>query len=189
MHLAEAFTLMSQDDKNVFSEMSGSDYSAARKIIIDVVLCTDLAVHLQLVGSLKTSIASQNNDELTADPIILMKVILKLADIGHSTKEIHVHVKWTCRIIEEFFLQGDEEKKSNMPVSPFMDRFSEHSATNQVGFFDFIILPFIDVAAQTIFSHAFDDIVQQTRTNYQFWKTAEQKKSKLIDDITREFLK
>jgi len=33
-----------------------------------------------------------------------------------------LHKKWSRRIIEEFFNQGDLELKHNMPISPLCDR-------------------------------------------------------------------
>jgi cAMP-specific phosphodiesterase 4 len=37
-------------------------------------------------------------------------------------------VIWSSLIIEEFFLQGDNERANNSDISPFMDRHSENSA-------------------------------------------------------------
>ena len=43
-------------------------------------------------------------------------------DIGHGAKGLELHKKWSRRIIEEFFNQGDLELKHNMPISPLCDR-------------------------------------------------------------------
>ncbi|ETW04045.1 hypothetical protein H310_04430 [Aphanomyces invadans] len=183
MHLAESFFLASEPQFNLFSGMKPKQYTEVRKAIIEMVLTTDLSVHLQLVGSLKTALLSQNKNDVMESPMMLMKVIIKCADIGHSSKSTLLHARWSELIIEEFFLQGDEEKELGMEISPFMNRASENSAKNQVGFFEFIILPFFDVVAEILFTPGFKPILDQVHSNYNLWKKAEMLQLKNIKDI------
>ncbi|KAF0693990.1 Aste57867_15103 [Aphanomyces stellatus] len=148
-----------------------------------MVLTTDLSVHLQLVGSLKTALLSQNKNDVMESPMMMMKIIIKCADIGHSSKATLLHARWSELIIEEFFLQGDDEKELGMEISPFMNRGSENSAKNQVGFFEFIILPFFDVVAEIVFTPGFKPILDQVHSNYNMWKKAEMLQLKNIKDI------
>jgi len=58
---------------------------------------------------------------------ITLSILIKLficfwVDIGHGAKGLELHKKWSRRIIEEFFQQGDMEHKSGFPVSPLCDR-------------------------------------------------------------------
>ncbi|RHY33940.1 hypothetical protein DYB32_001279 [Aphanomyces invadans] len=183
MHLAESFFLASEPQFNLFSGMKPKQYTEVRKAIIEMVLTTDLSVHLQLVGSLKTALLSQNKNDVMESPMMLMKIIIKCADIGHSSKSTLLHARWSELIIEEFFLQGDEEKELGMEISPFMNRASENSAKNQVGFFEFIILPFFDVVAEILFTPGFKPILDQVHSNYNLWKKAEMLQLKNIKDI------
>jgi hypothetical protein len=43
--------------------------------------------------------------------------------------------------MEEFYQQGDREKKSNMPVSNFMDREHPNISKCQLSFIEFFVLP------------------------------------------------
>ncbi|KAG9404822.1 cAMP-specific 3',5'-cyclic phosphodiesterase 4D [Aphanomyces cochlioides] len=183
MHLAESFFLASEPQFNIFSGMKAQQYTEVRKAIIEMVLTTDLSVHLQLVGSLKTALLSQNKNDVMESPMMLMKIVIKCADIGHSSKSTLLHARWSELIIEEFFLQGDEEKELCMEISPFMNRSSENSAKNQVGFFEFIILPFFDVVAEIVFTPGFKPILDQVHSNYNLWKKAEMLQLKNIKDI------
>lgn len=45
------------------------------------------------------------------------------------------------RCLEEFFLQGDAEKKAGMPVSPMCDRKLTVKSESQLGFIRFIVRP------------------------------------------------
>ncbi|RHZ32791.1 hypothetical protein DYB37_004040 [Aphanomyces astaci] len=183
MHLAESFILASEPQFNIFRYYLILQYTEVRKAIIEMVLTTDLSVHLQLVGSLKTALLSQNKNDVMESPMMLMKIIIKCADIGHSSKATLLHARWSELIIEEFFLQGDEEKELGMEISPFMNRASENSAKNQVGFFEFIILPFFDVVAEIVFTPGFKPILDQVHRNYNMWKKAEMLQLKNIKDI------
>jgi hypothetical protein len=35
---------------------------------------------------------------------------------------MELYEKWTGKILQEFFRQGDLEKANNLPISPFYDR-------------------------------------------------------------------
>jgi cAMP-specific phosphodiesterase 4 len=148
MHLAETFFIMRNPLCDIFGRMKDKPYREIRKAIIEMVLSTDLSMHLQLVGNLKalllqeaTAIAptgsSGNGAGLgiaapgpkpVTDPMMIMKVVIKCADIGHAAKKRKLHVIWSALIIEEFFMQGDNERANNSDISPFMDRHSENSA-------------------------------------------------------------
>merc|ERR1712045_271287 len=43
---------------------------------------------------------------------------------------------------KEFFRQGDQEKDEGLPVSFLMDREKPGVTKTQVGFFDYVVLPF-----------------------------------------------
>ncbi|KAJ0409789.1 hypothetical protein ATCC90586_005356 [Pythium insidiosum] len=183
MHLAEAFFLLKDPAFNIFRGMPLSQVSDVRKAIIEMVLSTDLSVHLQLVGSLKTALISQETSDVLHSPIMIMKIVIKCADIGHSSKSTKLHARWSDLIIEEFFLQGDDEQMLGMDISPFMNRNSENSAKNQVGFFEFIILPFFEVVGEVVFRSEFKQILDQAHRNYKQWKKAEAMQLNSVKDI------
>lgn len=172
MHLAEAFFLIKDPSCNIFSGFVDKHYRDARKAIIEMVLSTDLSIHLQLVGNLKTVMLSEQKNGVANDPMMLMKVVVKCADIGHSAKVRHLHCQWSSLIIEEFFRQGDDERSANLSISPFMDRKNENSAKNQVGFYEFIVLPFYETVADVMFNDDFDGILGNIKANYKLWKRA-----------------
>lgn len=47
---------------------------------------------------------------------------LLMIDVSNPSKKMVLYEKWTERILQEFFRQGDLEKTNNLPVSPFFDR-------------------------------------------------------------------
>ncbi|KAG1703388.1 hypothetical protein DVH05_007336 [Phytophthora capsici] len=205
MHLAETFFIMRNPLCDIFGRMKDKPYREIRKAIIEMVLSTDLSMHLQLVGNLKalllqeaTALSATGSGngaglgvavptpKLVTDPMMIMKVVIKCADIGHAAKKRKLHVIWSALIIEEFFLQGDNERANNSDISPFMDRHSENSAKNQVGFFEFIVLPFYDTVAQVIFAPEFVSIHNIAKQNYTLWKEADRRQLSSIVAIKNE---
>ncbi|CEG49347.1 camp-specific 3-cyclic [Plasmopara halstedii] len=205
MHLAETFFIMRNPLCDIFGRLKDKPYREIRKAIIEMVLSTDLSMHLQLVGNLKalllqeaTAISGNTTNsgaalgglvsapKFVTDPMIIMKVVIKCADIGHAAKMRKLHVVWSALIIEEFFLQGDNERAIQSDISPFMDRNSENSAKNQVGFFEFIVLPFYDTVAQVIFAPEFSAIQNTAAQNYTLWKEADRRQLTSIVAIKNE---
>ncbi|OQS05076.1 cAMP-specific 3',5'-cyclic phosphodiesterase [Thraustotheca clavata] len=189
MHLAESF-MLAQENPNcdIWAHMKDKNYREMRKAIIEMVLSTDLSMHLQLVGSLKALILSDEKHDIANDPLIIMKakmriVVVKCADIGHSAKTVRLHGLWSSMIIEEFFIQGDAERDAATDISPFMDRWAENSAKNQIGFFEFIVLPFFDTVSKVVFPDAFRPIQQATKRNYALWKEASRRNLTTIQSI------
>ncbi|OQR94683.1 cAMP-specific 3',5'-cyclic phosphodiesterase [Achlya hypogyna] len=183
MHLAESFFLAQDPNCDIWSHMKDKSYRDIRKAIIEMVLSTDLSMHLQLVGSLKAMILSDEKHDIANDPLVIMKVVVKCADIGHSAKGVRLHGLWSSMIIEEFFLQGDAERDAATDISPFMDRWAENSAKNQIGFFEFIVLPFFDTVSKVVFPDAFRPIQCATKRNYALWKEASRRNLTVIQSI------
>lgn len=141
-HAAYAFRLLMKPENNILAHLPPRDYDEARKIIVDLVLGTDLAHHFEHIGTFKQQYLSGSlNVNNKNHRLIVNKVALKAADVGHFAKNNKLHLVWTERVMEEFYKQGDQERKRGLPISPFMDRRKPKVARSQVGFIDFIVQP------------------------------------------------
>ena len=120
--------------------MDLTTYRKARKMLIDLVLATDLASHFDIlaVWKRKESIIDLSKDE---DKLLVMQMILKSGDLGHPSRVRHLHLTWSELVTEEFFMQGDREKKNGMNVSAMMDRSTCNIVTSQIGFISFLVQP------------------------------------------------
>eukprot|EP00008_Paramoeba_atlantica_P002356 CAMPEP_0201502742 /NCGR_PEP_ID=MMETSP0151_2-20130828/84300_1 /ASSEMBLY_ACC=CAM_ASM_000257 /TAXON_ID=200890 /ORGANISM="Paramoeba atlantica, Strain 621/1 / CCAP 1560/9" /LENGTH=130 /DNA_ID=CAMNT_0047896363 /DNA_START=606 /DNA_END=994 /DNA_ORIENTATION=- len=111
-------------------------------MVIGLILATDFAKHFSLVAMFKDLFASEERDmSLPENRLLVLKIALKGADISHTTKAQHLHLAWTDRVSEEFFCQGDEEKKAGLPISPGMNREEVNLCKSQMGFLNFLGLP------------------------------------------------
>eukprot|EP00899_Mesostigma_viride_P001453 jgi/Mesvir1/11308/Mv01090-RA.2 len=134
-HLAEAFHLLySNEHCNFLEVLSESDYNEVRRVIIDLVLASDLKRHFGILDQFKARVSQgmhwDTNKE--TDRLLLLQMALKVADLGHSAKPLAVHQEWSRRVTEEFYKQGDAERGAELDVSPFMDRFNNNVPRSQV---------------------------------------------------------
>ena len=60
-------------------------------------------------------------------------LLLHMADISHPGKPWLLHQQWTSRLAEEYYRQGDEEKRLGLPISPLCDRETSNLPTSQIG--------------------------------------------------------
>ena len=70
--------------------------------------------------------------------------MLKCADFSHFMRDFPVHAKWSQRVHQEFFRQGDEERRLVLPVGALNDRTKVHLPKSQLGCISFLILPMIE---------------------------------------------
>ena len=77
-------------------------------------------------------------------------MVLKVCDIGNVTKGRDVTIKWTERVVAEFFAQGDLEAEMKLPVTPFMDRRTACVPKQQVGFYNFVAKPMFEAMDQLV---------------------------------------
>lgn len=108
---------------NIFEGLENSEFIAIRKLIIQYVLATDLAQHFQILNKFKAKI-SQGNLKLeeATDRAMVLEMAIKCSDLSNPTRPLDQSVKWSYKVMEEFFNQGEREKLLGIPVSQFMDK-------------------------------------------------------------------
>ncbi|GFT24959.1 hypothetical protein NPIL_336581 [Nephila pilipes] len=136
---------------NSFHVMSGSETA---------LLYNDRAVlenyHIsqsfRLLKDEENSILSNlSKEEYSAmDKAKVLSLMLHCCDISHPAKDWNLHFRWTQRLMEEFFRQGDKEKELGLPFSPLCDRNSTLVAESQIGFIDFIVSPSLEVCGDML---------------------------------------
>ena len=122
-HVSEAFTLLVSEGFELFSTWKTADRDYVRNVIINMVLATDLKQHFSIKGNIEANLEANDGTFKEEDKLLMLKTIIKCADIGHALKPLHIHQQWSTHIIEEFFRQGDNERAlwGKEKISPFMD--------------------------------------------------------------------
>jgi len=99
--------------------------------------------------------------------LLVWKLALKCADLGHLSSPRAVHRKWVQLLEEEMFRQGDREQALGYPVSPLMDRRKAGVTRSQPGFFNVVVLPLY-----SSFCQAFPQtspMLDAVKDNLQMW--------------------
>lgn len=187
-HIAGAFAVLRRPDCNFLDHLPASQVRQIRNLVIELVLGTDMTCHDKLLqnfvemtsssssgikeekaetGSSKRAAPSGFIPSTNKEAILLLKVTLKCADLGHLGMPWTWHVRWVQRIEEEFFQQGDQEKAAGMSVSFLMDRSKPGATKTQVGFFEYVVTPLFKamVKAAPSTSPAYEG----TQQNYNRW--------------------
>ncbi|EDW72197.2 uncharacterized protein Dwil_GK10356, isoform C [Drosophila willistoni] len=175
-HLAVAFKLLQNQGCDIFCNMQKKQRQTLRKMVIDIVLSTDMSKHMSLLADLKTMVETKKVagsgvlllDNYT-DRIQVLENLVHCADLSNPTKPLPLYKRWVALLMEEFFLQGDKERESGMDISPMCDRHNATIEKSQVGFIDYIVHPLWETWADLVHPDAQDilDTLEENRDYYQ----------------------
>ncbi|KAJ8413360.1 hypothetical protein AAFF_G00093560 [Aldrovandia affinis] len=71
----------------------------------------------------------------------ILQMALKCADICNPCRPWELSKQWSERVTDEFFHQGDVEKKHRLEVSPLCDRQTNSVGQIQIGFMTYVVEP------------------------------------------------
>ncbi|XP_041942432.1 cAMP-specific 3',5'-cyclic phosphodiesterase 4B isoform X4 [Alosa sapidissima] len=175
-HLAVGFKLLHEENCDIFQSLSKRQRQSLRKLVIDMVLATDMSKHMSLLADLKTMVETKKVtssgvlllDHYT-DRIQVLRNMVHCADLSNPTKPLAVYRQWTERIMEEFFRQGDKERERGMEISPMCDKHTASVEKSQVGFIDYIVHPLWETWGDLVHPDAQDmlDTLEDNRDWYQ----------------------
>jgi hypothetical protein len=160
MHCARLFEIVRDPWLNVFARFNKDAYKQARKVCIGTILHTDNALHFDMVKDVKAAYETKSGvtdeqsrrgddllpeyvQELQKDSMLWLKLILHVADIATPLKPFWISKQWATRVVDEFFAQGDEEKKLGIPVGMLNDRDKVNRLGSEHGFINFLVAPLI----------------------------------------------
>uniref|UniRef100_A0A674PRX5 Phosphodiesterase n=1 Tax=Takifugu rubripes TaxID=31033 RepID=A0A674PRX5_TAKRU len=175
-HLAVGFKLLQEDNCDIFQNLTKKQRQTLRRMVIDMVLATDMSKHMSLLADLKTMVETK---KVTSSGVLLldnytdrMQVLRNMvhcADLSNPTKPLDLYRQWTDRIMDEFFHQGDRERERGMEISPMCDKHTASVERTQVGFIDYIVHPLWETWADLVHPDAQDilDTLEDNRNWYQ----------------------
>jgi len=92
----------------------------------------------------------------------ILRAVCAVADLGHAALPWELHVKWSQRVQEEFFRQGDLERAKGVEVSPLSDRTAaDQVPKNQVGFYQYLVSPLFRAVGEALPLDNFDDVMMR----------------------------
>ena len=201
-HVSESFTIIfKKNGCNIFENMSNDDYKYCRKRIIQCVLATDMTLHGKAFQFLKTKAQTyqikngQNFEKIMedTDPVTnfntkqeFLNILVHAADISNPTKPLDIYKQWAQRCIDEFFRQGDMEKRLGLPVSFNCDRNTVTLPQSQLGFIDAIVFPLFSLVNE--FFPGLNFTLENIKKNEEYYRGIKEKSDKknLKEEIKEE---
>uniref|UniRef100_A0A671TSE4 Phosphodiesterase n=1 Tax=Sparus aurata TaxID=8175 RepID=A0A671TSE4_SPAAU len=174
-HLAVGFKLLHQENCDIFQNLTKRQRQSLRKLVIDMVLATDMSKHMTLLADLKTMVETK---KVTSSGVLLLdhyteriqvlRNMVHCADLSNPTKTLPLYQQWTERIMEEFFRQGDKERERGMEISAMCDKHTASVEKSQVGFIDYIVHPLWETWADLVHPDAQEllDTLEENREWY-----------------------
>ena len=171
MHASSGFALLKQKECNFLENMTRGDFKHFRNICISMVLATDMAVHAKHVEDLKLLCDRGVDFSNPSDQLLLLSTALHASDISNPAKAMPIYMAWTDRVVEEFYAQGDEERKLGMAVTPNFDRKMPVPVEKaQYGFIQFAVKPLFDAFAR-VPGIDISVCLDELNKNHAHWKT------------------
>ena len=199
-HVSEGFNIIfKKKGCNIFENLSNDDYKICRKRIVNCVLATDMTLHGKEFQFLKAKSQAYNikggeNIEKifeSADPVMnfnlkqeFLSVIIHSADVSNPTKPLDIYKQWANRCVEEFFKQGDMEKRLGIPVSFNCDRETVSLPKSQIGFIDAIVSPLFSVVCE--FFPGMNYTLDNLAKNREYYKGEAEEKDKVKKEEMKE---
>uniref|UniRef100_A0A8D8BKZ5 Phosphodiesterase n=2 Tax=Culex pipiens TaxID=7175 RepID=A0A8D8BKZ5_CULPI len=115
------------------------------KQISSLILATDITRQQEFIAKFRDLLTRDSLDMRNQQHRhFILQISLKCADISNPCRPWDISKKWSMKVCEEFFRQGDYERQLNLPVTSLCDRHSTSIPKIQTGFFKFVVTPLMD---------------------------------------------
>lgn len=174
-HIAEAFRLaLSDDELNIFASVDSRTFREVRRLSIQFVLATDIASHIDLVTryllTASLAVVPAEGESAVDDAELLCQLVIQSADTSNAARPREFATRWAGRVMNEFFNQGNREKKLDLPVSRGMDSETTTVPAAQTGFIKFLVLPRIKTLSDRFVGLL--PCYENVQANVAFWEQA-----------------
>ncbi|KAK3786950.1 hypothetical protein RRG08_037415 [Elysia crispata] len=171
-HFNQTVTILQNEGHNIFKYLSSDDYKQVLSDIKQSILATDLAVFFKNKSELNNIL--QTNQGFNWDVLhhrnVLTAVTMTACDLCAMFKPWDVQHKLVYVIMEEFWQQGDEERKRGITPVEMMDRNKKDELPNlEVGFIQSICVPCYELMFQVMPDTK--PMLDGARANLQRWKS------------------
>jgi len=194
-HVATCFEVIQRPESNWFSllktEFREADSQAeavnlqqyVRKLLVSIVLGTDMAKHQKHLTELQDLASQEAKDSSNSMKRTeqLLTFALHAADISNPCKPRKIMMDWTQRVNLEFWAQGDEERRLNLPISRMCDRQQGVGSipTGQFLFIKHVVEPHMSALVKLCPEASL--LTTSLEDNKAFWQEKEKEKASFDD--------
>ena len=120
-------------------------YKEIRKLIIEIVLNTDMSKHFSIMTTLKTKLGNNFPTDAIEDRILVLSVALRTCDqfkVVRNERRDGFN-RFMDAQFEEYWKQGDMEKVLDLPISKFMDRENTNKEKAYLNYIQVVCKPLL----------------------------------------------
>uniref|UniRef100_UPI00358E9F8D high affinity 3',5'-cyclic-AMP phosphodiesterase 7A-like n=1 Tax=Myxine glutinosa TaxID=7769 RepID=UPI00358E9F8D len=164
-------TLARLRESEIFDHLVVAERHELEACLQSLILATDISRQSEFLsrfqllmehGALDMTDAAQRH--------LILQISLKCADISNPCRPWHVSHRWGEKVCEEFFRQGDLERRSRMPISSLCDRYTDTIPTIQIGFMTHLAMPLFEAWAQFMDTHLSRSLLSNLVRNRHRWQ-------------------
>eukprot|EP00775_Hariotina_reticulata_P002156 gene2156-2474_t len=178
MHACLAFQLaFSSPELNIFENFSTTEFEQMRKLVLDMVLSTDMDVHFALLKRFDDAVSAVP-DLTTWTSIeqrsLMFQILVHLADLANPSRPWHLALTWAEWVVTEFLGQGAREAEAGIPVSDFCNKDKVCMPNAQLFFIERFMQPTLETfrpAAPAFYQLALPWL-NDTKSKWQAFKAA-----------------
>mmetsp|Transcript_23896 Transcript_23896/g.54438 ORF Transcript_23896/g.54438 Transcript_23896/m.54438 type:complete len:1030 (-) Transcript_23896:59-3148(-) len=171
-HISSTFFVLLNMKQDPMQNLTEDQFKQIRRMMIRMVLATDIANHFTELSLLKTKMNSKDFPAKGQDKQLLMNMLLHAADVSNSARPFETFMKWVPRVMEEMFRQGDVERLRQIPISMYHDRLHPNTMRCQGSFMDVIALPLWTVLGQ-IMPEVRENVLPHLNENREYYSQQE----------------
>ncbi|XP_037606038.1 cAMP-specific 3',5'-cyclic phosphodiesterase 7B-like isoform X1 [Sebastes umbrosus] len=110
-----------------------------------LILATDISRQNEFLTTFREHLDNQDLDlQLASHRHFILQIALKCADVCNPCRVWELSRQWSERVCEEFYRQGDLERKFNLEISPLCNQQADSVPAIQIGFISYIVEPLFD---------------------------------------------
>lgn len=129
-------------ETGLFSHLPPEDSLNLERELGSLILATDISQQNEYLSRFRIHLDQQNLCLSNGSHRhFILQMALKCADICNPCRPWELSKQWSEKVTEEFFQQGDIEKKHKLEVSPLCDRETNTVGDIQIGFMTYVAEP------------------------------------------------
>lgn len=110
-----------------------------------LILATDISRQNEFLLTFREHLDNQDLDlQLASHRHFILQIALKCADVCNPCRVWELSRQWSERVCEEFYRQGDLERKFDLEISPLCNQQVDSVPAIQIGFISYIVEPLFE---------------------------------------------
>ncbi|XP_066972061.1 uncharacterized protein [Macrobrachium rosenbergii] len=168
-------------ESGLLDSWSPDDVNTLQDMIRSLILATDITRQQEFLTRFQKYLDGENLDMRDPDHRhFCLQIALKCADICNPCRPWDISRKWSHKICDEFYRQGDYERQLNLPVTSSCDRYITSVAKIQTGFIRFVVSPLFSAWNCWLGTGLSSSMVNNMNTNLTRWE------EQLSDEVVKQ---